>query len=181
MIERKGRKTMRTPMFTAVLGSLLILAGCQTGLVNGPGSRIRNGYGITIGQGAATGGTYQSDDLLVRYQYRVDNSVLTISGEMQLKDSIRMNFLQVNRFNLGIVFGDARGCLLGGRSLVSRSHFDVDDPVAFQGRIPLPPGTAQMAFTYQGSASEGPRGAYGRRSMGGDGQEITFWEYPVVR
>jgi hypothetical protein len=157
-------------LHSAILGLTLLIAGCQTvgphlgtGFV-APDNRIM----ITSGQGS---GSWQGRDLTVDYRYSVNQRDMDFSGMVHFASGMTYNFILLSDFQLSVVFFDESGKVTEKRGLATnRGNFD---PMPFHNRVVLPPGTAGMAFAYQGTAFESGD------SEGGGAGPTYFWHYPV--
>ena len=152
--------------------------GCSSLLLSGEGTRIRPGYEIPLTEENSKYGTYRTEDLSVQYQYSRAGNAFQFYGTLQFDNSLRYNFNVLRKFHLGLILADGQGNSVGTKGLVSTGHRGLDSALSFSSAFTLPEGTAFMAFTYTGSATEG--GGF-RWDRDDDGMDTEFWEYPVVK
>jgi hypothetical protein len=155
--------------------TLFVLQGCQTLMFSYQGAKVNGGSLIALPVGVQQSGNYETRDLSISYQIKRTENELQLSGLAQFAPSLRNNFLTVPYFHMSLFLADANGNVLGNRGVVTSGYGYTDDNMRFDTRITLPPGTAYMAFAYDGRA----RGAGGGDTDSQD--ETTFWEYPVHR
>ena len=79
-------------------------------------------------------------------------------------------------FHLSLFFTDAQGNILEDRWIATPGSGDPNNPMRFSEKLLLPPGTANMAFSYSGQARGS--GSGGKEDGGGD---MPFWQVPIVR
>lgn len=161
----------------AMLGTLMvvcalvgvIIPGCSSFLINYDGAKIREGYEISIVEGAKTVGHYTTLDLTVDYQYELKDDTLQIAGKVRFADYLRRDY-GLRYFNLSLVFADAENNIIENRSLTSAGY---GGPITFNRTLKLPSQARAMvfAFTYTGQAMGG----------GDGGGPWDFWDYPIVR
>ncbi len=135
---------------------------------------------VPISESLRGGGKWSSNDLSITYRYVPDANGLLFSGTLEFIDAINYNFPLMPYFHAGLIFGDARGGVIGSTPLLTTrrdSSFDTLEPIKFSRHIVLPPGAAMFAFSYQGQLAEtGGRGIVG--GMGGS-NPTNIWNYPV--
>jgi hypothetical protein len=154
-----------------ILSLALFIPACQSPGMLPLGSGVvspENRIALAPGGGS---GAWQGQDLSVDYRYSMNQSNLELSGTADFASNMTTNFTFINDFQLSVLFFDQSGKVLENRGLATdRGSLD---PVHFRTRIALPPGTAGMAFAYQGTAL-----ATGDDEGGGGGL-TAFWQYPV--
>ena len=156
--------------------SIIALTGCQGILLTYKGAIVRDGYLIPLTDGTQRGGIYQSPDLTIEYQWARSGSELRLSGLALFTPRIRNSFNLIPYFYLSLFFTDAQGKILEDRRMGTPGSGDPSNPLRLSEKLLLPPGTANMAFSYSGQAS-GSGGA-GKEDGGGD---MPFWQVPIVR
>jgi hypothetical protein len=172
-------KVLRAPRMVWRAAPLVLmffaLQGCQSFMFNYKGAKVNQGSLIALPVGVQQSGNYETRDLSIGYQIKRTENELHLSGLAQFAPSIRNNFLTVPYFHMSLFLADANGNVLENRGVVTSGYGYTDDNMRFDTSITLPPGTAYMAFAYDGRA---------RGAGGGDGDsqdEASFWEYPVYR
>jgi hypothetical protein len=151
----------------------VILLGCQSLNVAPTGHTVPQSKWILLSQAGNQSGKWQSEDLILDYEYDRDHSQFYISGVIRFPGPIRGQFEIVQYFHLDAIPVDAQGRVLGMIGLTSAGEINMlyDGPIDFNKTLTLPANTAAMAFSYRGRASGG--GSYF------DGGYADFWEYPV--
>jgi hypothetical protein len=94
-----------------------------------------------------------------------------VSGVVRFADLIKYNYLVIRYFHLDVLFVDSGGKLLAMTGLVSTGSRRTEDPITFNARVPMPQGTAAIAFSYRGEALEAGSGRLSSPSY--------FWHYPI--
>ena len=132
---------------------------------------------IQLSESGSATGKWEARDLSIDYRYSGAPGAFSISGTVNFADSIVYNFESMPSFHADLIFADSRGRVLGmyGLLTASESGFDRWDPVKFEHRFVLPPGTASFAFSYRGDVVEGG----GRR--GGGSNPTHIWAYPLTK
>jgi hypothetical protein len=156
--------------------SIVVLTGCQGILLTYKGAIVREGYLIALTDGTQRDGFYQSPDLTIEYQWTRSGNELWLSGLTTFTPRIRNGFNLIPYFHLSLFFTDAQGQILEDRRIGTPGSGDPSNPMRFSEKLLLPPGTANMAFSYSGQA-RGSGGA-GKEDGGGD---MPFWQVPIVR
>lgn len=151
----------------------VILLGCQSLSVAPIGHTVPQSKWILLSQAGNQSGIWQTEDLILNYEYDRDHSQFYISGVIRFPGPIRNQFEIVQYFHLDAIPVDAQGRVLDMIGLMSASEMNMlyDGPIDFNKILALPPNTAAMAFSYRGRATGG--GSYF------DGGYADFWEYPV--
>jgi hypothetical protein len=156
--------------------SIVALTGCQGILLTYKGAIVREGDLIALTEGTQRGGRYQSPDLTIEYQWTRSGNELQFSGLAKFTPRIRNSFNIIPYFHLSLFFTDAQGKILEDRRIGTPGSDDPNNPILVSEKMLLPPGAANMAFSYSGQA-RGPGGA-GKEDGGGD---MPFWQVPIVR
>ncbi len=168
--------------FTAAFAVIFLVEACRPLTFGYRGAILQEGFGIELVRGRRQGGFHQTRDLTVAYEYEWRDGRLELRGRVRFADSLIYNFTSIRSFQLGVVFADGGRNVLASRSLTAAGWRHPEDELPFAGAVELHPEAVFMAFTYQGTASEGCRG--GRRGAlleDDDCMETTFWEVPLAR
>lgn len=152
---------------------MLLISACQgvpvmLGYKNGV---VPEEARIMLVEGETVSGRWETPDLLMQYQYRKNQSQLSLSGRIDFAGRIENNFPVIQYFHVDAIFLNDEGRVLEMKGLTSNPPSYSGDSVTFNNLITIPPGTASMAFSYRGEA----------RSSGveDDGGSMYFWEYPI--
>jgi hypothetical protein len=127
---------------------------------------------IPLGQGQKVG-IWKGNDITVDYKLATGQHDIDISGTARFNDNIAMNFDFLNDFNLRAVFTDREGRIIGSQNLAtnrgSLAPTGNAESTPFRAKLTPPPGTADIAFGYQGTAVT--------NDEGGGGGPTRFWQY----
>jgi hypothetical protein len=156
----------------ALLTGFLVLA-CQFPRTSAfaSGGIVSPGELIPLGQAKETG-VWKGNDVTVDYRLTKGLNEIDLSGVARLNDSIVMNFNFLRDFHLIAVFTDSNGRILGSQALAtnrgSLTPMGNAESTPFKARLIPPPGTADIAFGYDGTALQG--------DDGGGGTPTRFWQ-----
>lgn len=156
--------------------SIIVLTGCHGVLLTYKGAMVRDGYLIALTDGTQRSASYQSPDLTIEYRWVRSGNELQISGLAKFTPRIRNGFTMIPYFHLSVFFTDAQGNILEDRWIATPGSDDPNSQMRFSEKLLLPPGTANMAFSYSGQARDS--GDAGKDNGGG---ETPFWQVPIVR
>ena len=153
--------------------SSIVWTGCQGVLLTYKGAKVRDAYLIALTDGTQKSASYQSPELTIEYQWERSGNELQLSGLAKFTPRIENNFSRIPSFLLSVFFTDAQGSILEDRGIPTPGSDDSNNQLRFSEKLLLPPGTANMAFSYSGQACGGG---------GADGSEdMYFWQIPIVR
>ncbi len=152
--------------------SVIALTGCRGIFLTYQGAKVRDAYLIVLTDGTQKSASYRSPDLTIEYQWVRSGNELQLSGLAKFTPRIQNSFTIIPYFDLSVFLTDAQGTILVDRAIPTPGSGDPSNPMRFSEKLLLPPGTANMAFSYSGEARDG-----------GDngGEEMPFWQAPVVR
>ena len=159
-----------------LVASSIVLTGCQGALLTYKGAKVRDAYLIALTDGTQKSASYQSPDLTIEYQWVRSGNELQLSGLAKFTPRIRNNFNMIPSFLLSVFFTDAHGSILEDRGIPTPGSDDPNNQIRFSEKLLLPPGTANMAFSYSGQARDS--GGDGKGSGGG---VTPFWQIPIIR
>ena len=126
------------------------LIGCQASLFTYRGKTAEKEIRIPVLKGGPHTGTFESDDLVVKYQYTVTPDTLAISGDVDLLLGSFKPFL----LKLKLHFLDADNKILDTTRVVNGAHRIPARTYDFDKRLHAPSGTTAIAFSYKGSVYE---------------------------
>jgi hypothetical protein len=149
-----------------------VLLGCQSVEVGTTGRTVPQNKWILLSEAGNQSGKWQTQDLILEYEYDRDHTHLYITGVIHFVTPIRNQWGLVEYFHLDLIPVDAQGAVLEMIPLTTTGEVNLltDGPVDFTKTLTLPGNTAAMAFSYTGKGSGG--GSYF------DGGYGDFWEYP---
>jgi hypothetical protein len=156
--------------------SSIVLTGCQGALLTYKGAKVRDAYRIALADGTQRSARYQSPDLTIDYQVLRNGDELQLSGVAAYTPRIKNGFNLVPYFRLSVFFTDQGGNILQDTGIMTPGSDDTNHQIRFSEKIRLPPGTADMAFSYSGQARDSD--GVGNDKGGGD---MPFWQVPIIR
>jgi hypothetical protein len=157
-----------------LVASSIVLTGCQTARLTYKGAKVRDAYRISLADGTRGSAFYRSADLIVDYHVLRNGDELQLSGVAEYTAKIKNGYTLVPYLYLRVFLIDQHGYILEEKAIRTPGSDDPNNRMRFSEKIPLPPGTAGMAFSYSGEARSG-----GGRQDGGGGP-TPFWEVPIV-
>jgi hypothetical protein len=157
--------------------SAIVLMGCQGSLITYKGTTVRPASRIALPDGTDTNGRYRSDDLIIDYHAVRNGDALELSGAVQYSPGIRNSYTRISVFVLSVFLSDQEGFVLENKGIATPGSDDPDRKMGFHEKIQLPPGTANISFSYSGEA----RGGGGGIGSGTGGSMTSFWKIPIIR
>jgi len=158
-----------------LVASSIVLTGCQGALLTYKGAKVRDVYRIALADGTQRSAHYQSPDLTIDYQVLRNGDELQLSGVAEYTPKIKNGYTLIPYFHLSVFLTDQYGKILQDKGITTPGSDDPNNRMRFSEKIQLPPGTANMVFSYSGEARSG-----GGRQDGGGGN-TSFWEVPIVK
>jgi hypothetical protein len=158
-----------------LVASSIVLTGCQGALLTYKGAKVRDGYRIALADGTQRSAHYESPDLTIDYQVWRNGDELQLSGVAEYTPKIKNSYTLIPYFHLSVFLTDPYGNILEDKGIVTPGSDDPDHKMRFREKILLPPGTANMAFSYSGEARSS-----GSRRDGGGGV-TSFWGVPIAK
>jgi hypothetical protein len=155
--------------------SIIILAGCQAALLTYKGEKVRSDSLIALAEGTPGSGAYRTEDVIIDYQWVRKDNELQFSGLIKFTSRMQNNFTMIPVFDLSLFFTNAEGIILGQRYIAVPGNGEPSNPMRISEKMLLPPGTANMAFSYSGEARDS---STDEDNGGGD---MPFWQVPIVR
>ncbi len=163
-------------VFALLIVPSMMLLGCQTVMTPYSGGTLAPSSLIPLQEGSRHTDHYETLDILVDYDYVRNGDTLQLAGAVRYAPSLQHNFIMVPRFYMRLYFADARGNALSYFQLPVSGYGYSDDVMRFNDRWQLPPGTAFMAFGYDGYA----RDTGGHHDDGGGSAESHFFYDPAI-
>jgi hypothetical protein len=158
-----------------LVASSIVLTGCQAARLTYKGAKVREAYRIALADGTQRSALYRSPDLTIDYHVLRNGDELQLSGVADYTQKIKNGYTFIPYFHLSVFLTDQYGNILEDKGITTPGSDDPNNRMRFSEKIPLPPGTANMAFSYNGEARSG-----GGRQDGGGGY-TSFWEVPIVK
>ena len=146
---------------------LIAVAGCKPGLI-GPETVPPQNRIMLAGESGS--GAWDTNDLVVSYQYQREPGRLRISGKVDFLGGVS-NFDAFERFSLTLYLLNEAGDIIGNRRIAASGYYQEVEPIAFDETVQLPEETAAFAFGYSGKAVSGG-------SADDGGSSWQFWETP---
>jgi hypothetical protein len=164
------------PLFSTgfrLLGFMLVtvlMFGCQSLSVDPKGHTVPESNWVAIPRDGEYSGTWDNEDLSLKYRFFRNQNQIKISGSIQFADRITKTYLVIQYFHLDAIPVDAQGKVLDMIGLTSAGSVNTifDNSLEFTGTLTLPPDTQSIAFSYRG-----------RTAGTKDGGFMDFWEYPL--
>ena len=156
--------------------SMIVLAGCQVALLTYKGAKVRDDSLIRLTEGTQGSAVYHTTDLIIEYRWVRSGNELQLSGLAKFTSRIQNSFTMIPVFDLSLFLTDAQGNILEQRWIATPGGVEPGSRMLISEKLLLPPGTANMAFSYSGQA----RDSDGVGSDKGDG-DMPFWQVPIVR
>lgn len=158
-----------------LVASSIVLTGCSAARLTYKGAKVREAYRIALEDGTQRSALYRSSDLTIDYHVSRNGDELQLSGVAEYTHKIKNGFTFIPYFHLSVFLTDQHGNILEEKGVTTHGSDDPNSRMRFSEKIPLPPGTAKMAFSYSGQARSG-----GGRQDGGGGF-TSFWEVPTIK
>jgi hypothetical protein len=169
-----GRMKMLTAGFLVAVLVAVLPSVSQANWFDYKGSKLNSVAVIPLQDGSRQSGHFSTPSVDIDYTYIRTGNTLKLSGTGRYDSSVRGNFLSIPRFYLRVYLADSQGRVLDYSGIVTTSYANSTDEFRFNQQMALPPGTAAMAFGYDGEAL----GGSGDR---GQGAGMPFWYLPVNR
>jgi hypothetical protein len=158
-----------------LVASSILLTGCQGALLTYKGAKVRDAYRIALADGTDRRAHYESPDLIIDYEVFRNGNDLQLSGVAEYTSKIKNAFVLIPYFHLSVFLADQYGNILQDKGITTPGSDDPNNKMRFNEKIRLPPGTANMAFSYSCEA----RSSGGRQDGGGG--LASFWQVPIVK
>jgi hypothetical protein len=159
-----------------LVASIIALTGCQGVLVTYKGAKVRDAFLIALPEGTQRSAGYESPDLTIEYQWVRSGNELQLSGTAKFTPRIQHCCTMIPYFDLSLFLTDAQGNILEQRWIATPGNGDPESQMRIGEKLLLPPGTANMAFSYSGTARDSSNTGVNKGS--GD---MPFWQVPIVR
>ncbi|MDO9110284.1 MAG: hypothetical protein Q7U40_06480 [Desulfatirhabdiaceae bacterium] len=149
---------MKTIRFQILLAAIFLLSGCQAHVFSYQGAKVtRQNDIIPLSGQEAQKGIWKTNELSVEYSYQVAGVSLQMSGIVKLVGGFAVGFKTIDQLSVQVLFLDDQGTVLANDVLYSVQAKTPSDltPLRFNRSFPVPAGTQGIAFTYDGSLSDG--------------------------
>jgi hypothetical protein len=147
---------------------LSILTACQTLTLPSSTGLVSSENRLPFPEGQNSG-AWKGNYLVVDYKYSRVVTGTDMTGTVTFRENMLMNFTSLTDFHLGVIFLDENGKVIGRKGLTTWRG-DLGQ-IPFRAEMGVPPATASIAFTYEGTAIEGGGGDEG-------GGVTRFFQYP---
>ena len=137
-----------------------ISTGCQTIWNNSESRKVLTNYLLFINKQDSLHIKWEAKHMTVEFKGNVDQSRLTMKGQIELSGGGIQDFPVLDRLNVDIYLTDSDGKVLDRKKFYSALNRLVDDrpSLAFERSYKLPKGTTHIAFGYEGKVREGKFG-----------------------
>ena len=110
---------------------------------------------IALLEGKSHRGSWNTRDLLVNYNYKMDANILQLSGEVEFDNHLQYNFTYLEHFYLWIYFLDDESKIIGNKAIVVAGYRSRIENIPFHHNLQMPLNANGIAFGYDGRAREG--------------------------
>jgi hypothetical protein len=149
-----GKGWKRLLVFVLLVVPGIMLLGCQTATMGYRGATLAPSSQIPLAEGPKHSDHYQTLDVTIDYEYVRNGDAMQLSGVVRYGAGLQHNFVLVPQFYMRLYFADAGGNVLSYHGVPISGYGYVDDVMRFSEHLTLPPGTAFMAFGYNGYARD---------------------------
>jgi len=118
--------------------------------------------------------TWSTEDVILNYRYTQKAGQLTISGTIDLVDSLK-SYDKLDYLDFWIYFTNSENKIIGQLLISPITFFNQVEETAFEKTYTLPPDAKAIVFSYRGSVSESGSGGDGIRD---GGTTWVFWKAP---
>lgn len=128
------------------------IAGCGGRLFSFKGTTISQQNLIVQLEDGNQQGEWKTNELAIKYQYRMTPETLNIAGTTELLGGFATGFSQIERLALYLLFLDNHGIVIENALIYSAGNRQPSKiyPMAFERTIPIPEGARTISFTYDG-------------------------------
>ena len=138
---------------------MLSFTACNASLFSYSNATVDAENRIALLEGRSRKGSWNTRDLLVSYNYKMDANVLQLSGQIEFDNQLN-KFPSLNHFSLWAYFLNEEGKILEYKTIVVAGYRKRLKNISFDHNIEMPSNVNSMAFGYDGTASEsGEEGA----------------------
>lgn len=159
------KQTGERSLFSGFVILMLLMAiGCQTQNINSfyIGNQVNPDDSRPLVTGESRSGQWQTSDMLVNYQYRMENNSLKISGDTTLSDYYQINLRSLRDLELFLFFLDGQHKVLETVQLFKSLSTSLEDTHSFKKTLSAPSAATAISFGYRGAAREGRRTGFQR-------------------
>lgn len=153
-----GKRTIGTRYGMLLMLMILLgigLTGCQGTVFSTKSGVVPKPQRNDLVAGGQHSGLWERHDLAVHYSYERSPKQLKISGQVRFAPYLQKNFPYLVYFHMSMLLLNAEGHVLATKPLATSNYFaGTSHLVTFATTVPLPPGTAAMAFGYTGKARD---------------------------
>ena len=154
---------------------MLSFYACNASLFSYLGATVDTENRIALLEGKSRKGSWNTRDLSVNYNYKMDTNFLQLSGQVEFDNHLQYNFTSLNHFSLWVYFIDEEGKIVGYKAIAVAGYRRRIKNISFDHNIEMPSNVNSITFGYDGTASEG--GGL-NRGIDGDGTSWDFWKVP---
>ena len=146
---------------------VLVFTACNASLFSYSGATVDMDNRIALLKGGAHKGSWNTRDLAVNYNYKMDANVLQLSGQVEFDNQIH-KFTSLNHFSLWAYFLNEEGKIVEYKAIAVAGYHKRLKNISFDHNIEMPSNVNSIAFGYDGTA----------RESGGDAATWDFWKVP---
>ena len=146
---------------------VLSSTACNASLFSYSGATVDMGNRIALLDGKSHKGSWNTRDLSVNYNYKMDANILQLSGQVEFDNYLQYNFTSLDHFFLWIYFLDEEGKIIGDKAIAVAGYRRRLKNISFDHNLRMPSNANSIAFGYDGTARESE-----------DGTSWDFWKVP---
>ncbi len=147
--HQRGFRFMKAAFLLLVVA--FAIDGCGAGLANHKADKATRQNVMIQLQDGSQQGEWKTNELAIKYQYRKLPEILKIAGTVELVGGFAIGFNYINHLTVKLVFLDYQGNVVGNSLVYSGSNnLSIPIPMRFERAIPVPEGTRQISFSYDG-------------------------------
>jgi hypothetical protein len=154
---------------------MLSFSACNASLFSYSGATVDTENRIALLEGKSRKGSWNTRDLSVNYNYKMDTNFLQLSGQVEFDNHLQYNFTSLNHFSLWVYFLDEEGKIVGYKAIAVAGNRRRLNNISFDHNLEMPSNVNSITFGYDGTAREG--GGSDKRINGG-GTSWDFWKVP---
>jgi len=150
---------LRGIRFKKVIFLLMIaaftLAGCGGRLFTYKGGRVTQQNLWVMLQDGNQQGEWKTNELAVKYQYRMSPETLNIAGTIELVGGFATGFSYIRHLVVYLLFLDDQGIVIENVLIYAgQNNITMQIPMGFESKIPIPEETRSISFAYDGELGD---------------------------
>lgn len=146
----RGNQSIKA--FLILMFAAFILVGCGGRLFTYKGDKVTQKDLIVQLVDGDQQGAWQTNELLINYQYQSKPDTFKILGTVELVGGFAIGFNYIGDLSVNLLFLDNQGIVMGDDIIYSSgSHYSTNMiPMIFEKTISVPQGANAISFAYKG-------------------------------